>query len=152
MILLRLALLTSSLLALLSCPTWAQTTFEAKLKAAETPSPVAPAAPRAPVIFSAPDQLPVFPGGSEALGKFLASKLQYPGRALDQGISGKVHVTFTVDSAGHLRDPRVVKGVGYGLDEEALRLVRIMPWWEPGQHQGRPVWVQVTMPIVFRTQ
>ena len=48
------------------------------------------------------------------------------------------------------RKPRVVRGLGAGLDEEALRLVRLMPWWQPGKIHGPPVWVSVTMPIVFR--
>lgn len=152
----RFYLLTGSLLAFLSGPMRAQTTVVAHPSGADRHAQFAPAgdttAPSAPIIYAAPDQLPLFPGGSQALGKFLVSKLQYPKSALEQGISGKVHVTFTVDSAGHIRDPRIVKGVGHGLDEEALRLVRIMPWWEPGKHQGRPVWVQMSMPIVFRTQ
>jgi protein TonB len=89
-----------------------------------------------------------FPRSNAALVKFLSSKVKYPAAALGRGLSGKDHVTFTVDPAGHLHEPRVVRGLGSGLDEEALRLVRIMPWWTPGRVHGQPVWV--TMPIVFR--
>ena len=111
---------------------------------------VAPAAPAAATVYFTADEMPAFPGGDAALLKFLTSKLNYPAAALDRNLSGKVHLTFVVDPAGHLHDPRVVRGLGSGLDEEALRLVRIMPWWTPGKIQGRPVWVSVTMPIVFR--
>ncbi|MBH8559073.1 energy transducer TonB [Hymenobacter negativus] len=108
------------------------------------------AAPAAPTVYFTAEEMPAFPGGDAALAKFLVSKIKYPAAALDRSLSGKVHVTFTVDPAGHLHDPRVVRGLGSGLDEEALRLVRLMPWWTPGKVHGQPVWVSVTMPIVFR--
>ncbi len=118
---------------------------------AGSPSSAAPASgPAAPTIYFAADEMPAFPGGPAAMLQFLSRKLQYPPAALDRQLSGKVHVTFVVDPEGHLHDPRVVRGLGAGLDEEALRLVRIMPWWTPGRVQGRPVWVSVTLPIVFR--
>ena len=110
----------------------------------------AAAAPAAPTIYFTAEEMPAFPGGDAALVKFLSGKVQYPAAALDRGLSGKVHVTFTVDPEGHLHAPRVVRGLGHGLDEEALRLVRLMPWWTPGKVHGQPVWVSVTMPIVFR--
>ena len=111
----------------------------------------APAAvPAAPTIFFTADEMPAFPGGDAALVKFLSNKLNYPVAALDRNLSGKVYLTFTVDPEGHLHNPRVVRGLGYGLDEEALRLVRLMPWWTPGKVKGQPVWVTMTMPIVFR--
>ena len=94
--------------------------------------------------------MPTFPGGDATLLKFLSSRLNYPAAALDKRLSGKVFITFTLDPEGHLRDPRVVRGLGSGLDEEALRLVRLMPWWTPGKIQGQPVWVTLTMPIAFR--
>ena len=94
--------------------------------------------------------MPAFPGGDAAMLKFLRNKLNYPAEALDRSLSGKVHVAFVVDPEGHLHDPHVVRGLGAGLDEEALRLVRIMPWWTPGRTHGQPVWVSVTLPIVFR--
>lgn len=153
-------LLAVGLAALAACPAHAQaqapTASVAALKQVEEGAvrPVPASAPvpsaAAPVIYFAADEPPRFPGGDAALLKFLTSKLKYPAAALDRSLSGKVHVAFTVDPEGHLHDPRVVRGLGAGLDEEALRLVRIMPWWTPGTIQGRPVWVSVTMPIVFR--
>ena len=110
----------------------------------------APTAPAAPTVYFAAEEMPAFPGGDAAMFKFLRNKLNYPAEALDRNLSGKVHVTFVVDPEGHLHDPHVVRGLGSGLDEEALRLVRIMPWWMPGRVHGQPVWVSVTLPIVFR--
>ena len=109
-----------------------------------------PASAAVPTIYFTADEMPTFPGGDAALLKFLSSKLNYPAAALDRHLSGKVYLTFTVDPEGHLHDPRVVRGLGSGLDEEALRLVRLMPWWNPGKIQGRPVWVSLTLPITFR--
>lgn len=107
-------------------------------------------APAAPTVYFAAEEMPSYPGGNAAMLKFLGSRLVYPAAALDRNLSGKVHVQFTVDPEGRLHDPRVVHGLGSGLDEEALRLVRLMPWWNPGKIQGRPVWVSLTLPITFR--
>ena len=116
--------------------------------AGATPAPAA--APAAPTIYFTAEEMPAFPGGNTAMLTFLGRKLNYPAAALDHQVSGKVHVTFTVDAEGHLHNPHVVRGLGFGLDEEALRLVRIMPWWTPGKINGQPVWVSVTLPIGFR--
>ena len=104
----------------------------------------------APTVYHAADVMPAFPGGNEAFGKFLRDKMKYPDEALRRGASGKVIVQFVVDERGRILDPKVVKGLGFGLDEEALRLVRIMPWWTPGTVAGQPVRVAYTLPIVFR--
>ena len=113
-----------------------------------TPTAKAPAAPR---VYHAAEQPPAFPGGAPAFLRFLQSKLKYPEEALRQGISGKVYVGFTVTEEGRLLDPKIVRGLGAGLDEEALRLVRIMPFWTPGLVGGQPVRVAYTLPIVFRS-
>ena len=134
--------------SVLAAPGWvgAQTASVAALNQAE-----AAASRPAPItVYFTAEEMPKFPGGDAAMLKFLTSRLNYPAAALDRGLSGKVHVTFTVDPEGHLHDPRVVRSLGFGLDEEAIRLVRLMPWWTPGKIQGQPVWVTVTMPIVFR--
>ena len=149
-------LLSAGLLAVAAGPVWAQTASIAALPVADGGGRAAllllpSAAPVAvPTIYFTADEMPTFPGGDAALLKFLSSRLNYPAAALDKRLSGKVFITFTVDPEGHLRDPRVVRGLGSGLDEEALRLVRLMPWWTPGKIQGQPVWVTLTMPIAFR--
>ena len=141
----------AGLLAGVAGPGWAQTASIVALPAdggAQVVPVVSLAA--APAISFPADEMPAFPGGDAALLKFLSSRLNYPTVALDKRLSGKVFITFTVDPEGHLHDPRVARGLGSGLDEEALRLVRLMPWWTPGREQGKPVRVQRTMPISFR--
>ncbi|MDF7814210.1 energy transducer TonB [Hymenobacter sp. YC55] len=104
----------------------------------------------APQVYHTADTMPAFAGGSGALLAFLKQKVVYPKEAAHNAIEGKVHVQFVVDEEGRLLDPQVVRGLGAGLDEEALRLVRIMPWWTPGRINGRPVRVAYTLPIVFK--
>ncbi|MET4107061.1 energy transducer TonB [Hymenobacter sp. UYP22] len=106
--------------------------------------------PAAPPVYHTADEMPSFPGGAEAFQKFLRKELHYPDAALRSGISGRVFVRFIITAEGRIRDAEVVKGLGSGLDEEALRLVRIMPWWTPGRVSGQPVWMSYTMPIIFR--
>ncbi|RAK66149.1 hypothetical protein DLM85_15765 [Hymenobacter edaphi] len=108
------------------------------------------AAEAAPAVYHVAEVMPAFPGGAAAQLAFLRDKLKYPEEALRKRVAGKVLVQFVVDERGHLLDPQVVRGLGAGLDEEALRLVRIMPWWTPGLVGGQPVKVAVTLPIVFR--
>jgi protein TonB len=152
--LLRFVLLAACLVLVLVGPAQAQTAALTALNT-EDSAPTGPAAtrPAAPAVYLTAEVMPAFPGGDAALLKFMSSKLNYPAAALDHHISGKVHVTFIVDAEGRLRDPKVLRGLGYGLDDEALRLLRLlrlMPWWTPGQVAGQAVWVSITMPIVFR--
>lgn len=132
----------------------AQTLSVASSVTTETPAQAATASGAevvaAPVVYHVAEQMPAFPGGTEAFYKFLKTKTKYPIEALQRDISGKVQVSFVVDEEGHILDPKVVRGLGAGLDEEALRLVRIMPWWTPGYIQGKAVRVAYTLPIVFK--
>ncbi|MBF9239921.1 energy transducer TonB [Hymenobacter sp. BT683] len=128
----------------------AQTAAVASTVPVPEPGGVVRPGPTAPLVYFTADEMPTFPGGDRALLTFLASRLNYPTAALDRSLSGKVYLTFTVDPEGRLHNPRVVRGLGAGLDEEALRLVRLMPWWNPGKIGGQPVWVTLTMPISFR--
>ena len=98
------------------------------------------------------DDQPAFPGGVEAYRTFLQRNVQYPEEAKARNRAGDVYVSFVVDEAGRLLDAEVVKGVGYGLDEEALRLVRLMPWWTPAHLAGKPVRVPATLRIRFSLQ
>lgn len=98
------------------------------------------------------DEQPTFPGGATAYRTFLQQNVHYPQAAKDKAISGDVFVSFVVDEMGRLLDAEVVKGIGYGLDEEALRLVRLMPWWTPARLNGKPVRVPATLRIRFGWQ
>ncbi len=102
------------------------------------------------VIFTVVEDQPEFPGGEAARQQFLSDNLRYPQMAREAGIQGTVFVTFVVEIDGSVTDVRIVRGIGGGCDEEALRVVRMMPRWQPGRQRGQPVRVQFVMPIRFR--
>jgi periplasmic protein TonB len=101
------------------------------------------------VIFTVVEDQPSFPGGDEARMRFLQENLRYPTMAREAGIQGTVFVTFVVERDGSVTDVRVLRGIGGGLDEEAVRVVRMMPRWNPGRQRGQAVRVQFNMPIRF---
>ena len=96
--------------------------------------------------------MPVFTGGDQAYYAYLRQNAHYPAGALEQNLAGAVYVGFVVDEQGRICDAEVVKGCGHGFDEEALRVIRLMPWWQPGRVASRPVRVARTLRIVFRAQ
>ncbi len=102
------------------------------------------------VIFTVVEDQPEFPGGEEARQRFLSENLRYPQMAREAGIQGTVFVTFVVETDGSVTDVRILRGIGGGCDEEAIRVVGMMPRWEPGRQRGQPVRVQFNMPIRFR--
>ncbi len=108
------------------------------------------ALPATPEVLTYVEEMPAFPGGDAAFHAYLAQKIAYPADAKQRNLAGTVVVRFVVDDQGRIRDAEVVKGCGNGFNEEALRLVRMMPWWTPGRMAGRPVWVARTLPIIFR--
>ncbi len=93
---------------------------------------------------------PSFPGGMVALGNFVRSNYRYPRAAQNGNVEGVVYVQFVVNANGSISNPRVIRGIGSGCDEEALRLVGMMPRWNPGKQSGRDVSVYHTIPITFR--
>ncbi|PTN07483.1 M56 family metallopeptidase [Mangrovibacterium marinum] len=103
-------------------------------------------------IFFIVEQMPEFPGGELALRKAIASTVKYPVEAQKDGVQGKVYVTFVIDSAGKVRNARVVRGVAPSLDQEAIRVVSSLPDWTPGKQRGEPVAVSFTLPISFLLQ
>lgn len=106
-------------------------------------------APPAEDIFLAVEQQPEYPGGQPAMRAFLAKNLRYPASATTAGVSGKVFVSFVIGTDGSLSDLSVLKGIGFGCDEEALRVMRQMPHWKPGKQSGRAVRVRYNLPITF---
>ncbi|GAB3258746.1 energy transducer TonB [Larkinella harenae] len=100
-------------------------------------------------IFIAVEQDPQFPGGARQMADFLQKNLRYPPQAARASISGKVYLQFVVNTDGSIVDVTVVKGIGFGCDEEAMRVVKKMPNWQPGKQSGRPVRVRFTLPVVF---
>lgn len=100
-------------------------------------------------IFMVVEQMPDFPGGEEALYKFLAGNITYPQSAKESGIQGRVYVTFVVERDGSINDVRVLRGIGGGCDEEAIRVIKAMPKWIPGKQRAKPVRVQYNLPVKF---
>lgn len=93
---------------------------------------------------------PTFPGGDVALMEFVSNNCNYPSRASNKGIEGRVFVQFTIGVDGVVRDVIVAKGVDKSLDKEAVRVVSLLPAWTPGQHNGEKVPVIFVVPINFR--
>ena len=100
-------------------------------------------------VYLMPDQLPEFPGGIQAMMKFLSTNIKYPVEAQKKGISGRVIVQFVIMEDGTLDQAKVIRGVDPLLDEEALRVVKLMPKWKPGMDRGEAVKVRFTAPIMF---
>jgi periplasmic protein TonB len=103
-------------------------------------------------IFTVVEEQPGYPGGDEARIKYLQDNIKYPDEAKELGVQGKVFVTFVVEVDGSITDVRVLRGIGAGCDEEAIRVVRNMPRWIPGKQRGVPVRVQFNLPIKFTLQ
>lgn len=100
-------------------------------------------------IYTISEISPEFPGGVEAIERYLRNNIRYPQVALENNISGTVYVTFVVEQDGSITNPRVLRGIGGGCDQEAVRLVKSMPKWIPGKQRGKPVRVQFNLPIRF---
>ena len=92
---------------------------------------------------------PEFDGGMKAWYKFIQKNLRYPANALENEKQGKVFVSFVVERDGSISDVKVMRGVGYGMDEEASRVIKKSPKWKPGKQAGKPVRVRFNMPISF---
>ncbi|MBR4651071.1 MAG: energy transducer TonB [Prevotella sp.] len=95
------------------------------------------------------EELPEYPGGMGEFVKWLTANLKYPDTALKRNIKGKVMISFIVNKDGTVTDIKLVKSVNKLLDEEALRVVRLMPNWKPGLEKGKPCRTMVALPIVF---
>lgn len=103
-------------------------------------------------VYETVEQLPEFPGGLEALIDFLSSNVHYPENAVKNNIEGRVLVQFIVDKTGQVTDVKVARSVDEELDAEAVRVAKMLPRFEPGRQDGKPVSVWYTLPIVFKLQ
>lgn len=105
------------------------------------------------VVFMVVETMPEFPGGQQALFKFLGENVKYPVIAQENGIQGRVICQFTVNKDGSIVDVNVVRSGGdASLDKEAIRVIKSMPKWKPGKQRGKPVRVKYTVPVNFRLQ
>jgi protein TonB len=105
----------------------------------------------APRIYTAAEVAPQFPGGQRALDKYITKNVNYPQQAIDDDVSGTVHVSFIVDEQGRVTKAKVLDAANLsdGLDQEALRVVRNMPSWMPGKVRGKKVKTRLELPISF---
>ena len=103
-------------------------------------------------IFTAVEEMPQYPGGMPELITFLSKNLKYPEAAAKAGVQGNVFVSFIVSETGSVQEVTILKGIGSGCDEEALRVVKMMPNWKPGRQSGIPVNVKYTLPVRFSTE
>lgn len=100
-------------------------------------------------IFTVVEEMPVFQGGTEAMMKFISNNIQYPEKARKEGIQGRVFVNFLIEKDGSVSSAKVLRGIGGGCDEEALRVVEMMPDWTPGKQRGQAVRVSFNLPVKF---
>jgi len=109
--------------------------------------------PVAPTVFTVVEQMPTFPGGDDALIKYLAKNIRYPDIAKDATTQGTIYITFVVDENGRITEPKLLRGIsGPGAKDcaqEAIRVVSGMPSWTPGKQNGKSVKVQYNLPVKF---
>ena len=120
------------------------------IKATQPEMPVAVESAEKDKIFISVEQNPEFAGGMNALLKFLQKNLRYPTPAVNANVGGKVYMQFVVGQDGNISKVDVLKGIGFGCDEEAQRVVKLMPKWSPGRQSGKAVAVKFTLPISFQ--
>jgi protein TonB len=95
------------------------------------------------------EEMPEYPGGIDAMNQFIVKNMRYPDSAINANIEGKIKVKFIVDENGIVGDVHAVNSLGYGLEQEAERVVAIMPHWKPGKANGKLVKVYFVLPIQF---
>ncbi len=105
--------------------------------------------PQEDKVYEVVEQMPKYPGGDKSRVAFIVENTKYPEKARKEGITGTVMVSFIVEKDGKITNVELLKGIGGGCDEEAMRVVSIMPQWEPGMNKGKPVRVQFNMPFSF---
>ena len=103
-------------------------------------------------IFQIVEEMPAYPGGEQKLMEFVAKNIKYPQIARESGIQGRVFVGFVVEPDGSVSNVKVLRGIGGGCDEEAMRVVKSMPKWKPGKQRGKAVRVSYMLPVNFKLQ
>jgi TonB family protein len=101
-------------------------------------------------IYTVVEQSPEFPGGIKAMYEFLGANIKYPEAAAKANVQGKVFLNFTITKDGEIRDIQILKGLGFGADQESIRVLSAMPRWTPGKQDGKPVNVKYNLPINFQ--
>lgn len=102
------------------------------------------------MLFSVVEVMPQYPGGQIAMMKYIMENMKYPEQAMKEGIQGRVTVRFIVEKDGSISDVKPVLSVHPLLNKEAVRVVKSMPKWSPGKHNGKPVRVRFNLPVMFK--
>ena len=126
--------------------------FKEHINEAVVEPPAEPEAKKSEEVFRSVEQMPQFPGGEAALLKYLASHINYPPMAAENGIQGRVIVQFVVDKTGKVGEVKLVRTVDKDLDNEAVRVCKSLPKFTPGRQNGQPVSVWYTLPVTFKLQ
>lgn len=100
-------------------------------------------------VYDVVEKMPMFPGGTDALMKYLATHIIYPAQAKKDGIQGKVYAQFIINTDGSISGIRILKGVSPSLDAEVIRILKSMPKWTPGEEKGKKVRVKYALPVKF---
>ena len=103
-------------------------------------------------VFTIVEEMPAYPGSDQKLYEYLGKNIKYPQIARESGIQGRVFVNFVVEPDGSVSNVKVMRGIGGGCDEEAIRVIKSMPKWKPGKQRGKAVRVTYTIPVVFKLQ
>src|SRR5690606_38880023 len=103
-------------------------------------------------IFTVGEAYPEFEGGVAAFNTHMMKEIRYPLQALQAGVEGRVDVQFVVDEDGSISDVEVIKGIGAGCDEEAVRVVKSLPSFKPATQNGKPVRVRMVVPVSFQVK
>lgn len=103
-------------------------------------------------VFTIVESMPEFPGGKNAMHTFIGNNLGYPEKAIENKTEGRIYLNFIVETDGSISNIKILRGIGSGCDEEALRVVSLFPIWKPGMHKGQNVRVSYNLPILFKLQ
>ena len=103
-------------------------------------------------IFQIVEEMPQFPGGDAKLLEYVATHIKYPQIARETGIQGRVFVGFVVEPDGSVSNVKILRGIGGGCDEEAMRVIKSLPKWKPGKQRGKAVRVSYQIPVLFKLQ
>lgn len=101
-------------------------------------------------IFQIVEEMPSYPGGEKALLEYVAKNIKYPQIARETGIQGRVFVGFVVEPDGSVSNVKILRGIGGGCDEEAMRVIKSLAKWKPGKQRGKAVRVSYQIPVVFK--
>ena len=102
------------------------------------------------MVYDVVEVMPQYPGGQTAMLKYIMENIKYPKQIMEEGIQGRVTVSFIVEKDGRVSNVRLLRSVQLSLDKEAIRVVKSMPKWTPGKQNGKPVRVRFNLPVMFK--